>query len=124
MASKARWEASHRVTPPESSDSGQSSLILVLAPPPRRVTAHEQIQDSRRECPARDCFHPCLQPCSVSIHGTIKKFTSLGLPWQSKNLSCNAADTGSIPGHGTKILQAVWHREKGVVIINKNKYKT
>ena len=33
----------------------------------------------------------------------LKKFTSLGLPWQSKNLSCNAADAGSIPGQGTKI---------------------
>ena len=33
----------------------------------------------------------------------LKKVTSLGLPWQSKNLSCNAADTGSIPGQGTKI---------------------
>ena len=76
MAAKARWEASHRVTPPESSDSGQSSLILELAPPPRRVTAHEQIQDSRRECEARDCSHPCFQP--VSIHGTIKKIHVFG----------------------------------------------
>ena len=78
MAVKARWEASHRVTPPESSDSGQSSLILALVPPPRRMIAHEQIQDPRRECQARECFHPCFQPCSPAFMEPLKKFASLG----------------------------------------------